>query len=213
MTASAVAAPPLSRTVIRSRSTNRTRRAPAASAESSCGRRAGRRRAGRPAPRAPAASRPSARRRTTHSRSALLDQRAQRGERVEVGRVVADVGGGVERGLLDQAAHAAALVELHRRAHLEDLAAPVDDEAGRPRPARGDLADGGLGAPPRPARRASGSADHVLVLGPDPQAAQLVAPRPVGELADARRPLRDLGVELGAPSRPPRSSSAPWLPT
>jgi hypothetical protein len=72
----------------------------------------------------------------------------------------------------------------------------VDDEAGV-LGLRGDLADGGLGrllvGCPAPVERA----DHVLVLGADAQAAQRVAPRPVGELPDARRPLRDLGVELG----------------
>ena len=138
MTASVVAAPALRRTVVLSRSTNRTRREPTRRARSAgCGHPAARRRARRPASssaarrlvgahadaqRAPSA--PSA----TSSRSASKASRSV--------RVVADVERRVEVASVEQRAHAAALVELDRRADLEHLAPPVGDEAGRPRRAR-----------------------------------------------------------------------------
>ena len=96
-------------------------------------------------------SRPSARRPAARSRAGPRScSSRQPAEGVEVGHVVADVDRGGEVGVAQQADDPGALVDPHRRADLEHLAAPVGDEAGllgaprrppRPPPAR----------PPRPA--------------------------------------------------------------
>ena len=198
MTPSVVAAPALSITVDRRKSTKRKAvrrrsvssmaRTPAGAVDEQVG-----------------ASRASSRRRLVGADAdaergrerALVAQRAQRGERVQVGEVVADVERRVDVRLAgEQAPDAAALVERDRRADLEHLAAPVRPEALRPPPARSISITACLGG--RLVRRAAPveRRDDLLVLLADAQAPQLVGHRARGELLDPPRPGGDLGVVL-----------------
>ena len=196
---SAVAAPALSSTVVLRKSTKRTRvyssassspRTPLGAVDRQVGlaRQLGRRFVGadRHAERALAAS-PD------------CDERAQAAEGVEVGGVVADVQRRASTGApRSSVGDAEALVERDRRAHLEHLAAPVHGEALAPRRARRSP------APPRSAASSSGAPRQwkaaIASLSSLRTRSALVLGRvgARGELAHARRPRRELGVDLGA---------------
>ncbi len=199
--ASAVAVPAESRTVVLRKSVKRTglrARPPGARA----------RRRGRPVSRSAspsssggASSEPTADAHGVGERAGAL-QRAQRAEGVEVGDVVADVHRAGERLLprgvaVQEGGDALALVEGDRGAHLEHLAAPVHGEALGLR-ARGELADGGRGGLLVGDAAPVEGGDRPLVLGAHAQALQLGGVRAGGERAYALAPLRERGVELGA---------------
>ena len=161
-----------------------------------------------------------------------LDRRlqgARRGERVqgvegvEVGGVVAAVEGRPHAAALDQVAHRPALVERHRRANLQHLAAPVRGQAGRLR-LLGDALEarerGVLVRHAAPVERR----DRSLVLDAHAQLAQLrrVAlghealdpPLPAREGRDQPRPLGArveqlgaVGADVGDAARPPRAGA------
>ena len=96
---------------------------------------------------------------------------------------------------VEQVLDAATLVELDRRAHLEDLAAPVHDEAVLLGPL-GELAYGLLGGGLVGGAAPVIGADHVLVLGAHAQPVQLLVPGLARPRVHARRPARHLGIEL-----------------
>ena len=139
---------------------------------------------------------------TARAELALLDERVQPVEGVDVGAVVADVERGGEVAPAEQAAHAAALVDRDRRADLEHLAPPVDVAGPPPRRARRRRARPPRRRPRR-ARRASGRRrSPACPRRARAGAAAAACRRSCGEAAHGRLVLGDLGVDLDARRRP-----------